>query len=460
MDRSLLRNSGQEKVPAGTHSRDILKFEEVLCERRNRGTEDVTSTSLKGTNGIRERTDTTADGTSTSWMGLLDENVFTTAEVSKTTLRRPTLKRGKNKRWKMWREFDWRPNVQDDQDRGEESPARNTERSAFDTPADNEITSKGKRVNVVVSAGMRTGSSFVGQFFNSHPDFFYLFEPLFGLRRMENGPQMSVDGVRALSKLFNCDFITAGMEEYFTWYNGLYLWQRDDECPLLDIYEAKGCCRTAKNVALKTIRMMDIRDFISLMQDPFIDLKVIILIRDPRAMMASLMPVYQSGYNYDPIIAGMTQDVVNLDETLRDRLKHYCDVNLRNYVLYSNSDVTLAPWKKNLLVLRFEDVASNPHYYADKMYRFIGVPISDDVHQWINNNTKEDASTDDLDDKYGFKNTRDSAKIIGRWRHKMTYDLVQTIQDSGECMRYMYTAGYTPVFSPSSLQNTSRQLYY
>ena len=39
-------------------------------------------------------------------------------------------------------------------------------------------TSTSKRVNVIIISEPRSGSSFLGQIFNQHPDVFYLFEAL------------------------------------------------------------------------------------------------------------------------------------------------------------------------------------------------------------------------------------------------------------------------------------------
>lgn len=38
---------------------------------------------------------------------------------------------------------------------------------------------KVEREALLIMSSMRTGSSFTGQFFNQHPDVFYIFEPLF-----------------------------------------------------------------------------------------------------------------------------------------------------------------------------------------------------------------------------------------------------------------------------------------
>ncbi|XP_077984805.1 carbohydrate sulfotransferase 1-like [Glandiceps talaboti] len=318
-----------------------------------------------------------------------------------------------------------------------------------------------ERTNVVVTAGMRTGSSFVGQLFNSHPDFFFLFEPLFGLRSMENGPEISVHGVRALYKIYNCDFYVHGMDEYFNWYNGLFRWQRDERCHTLDRYDANMCCTRARNVAVKTIRIMDVRDFISLMQDPSVNLKVIVVVRDPRAMMASLMPVYQAGYNYDPVIASMHQYVENLDGVLLDRLKHYCDVNLRNYILAKTSNEAIVPWKKNVMVVRFEDIALYPVQLAKQIYDFVGpnVDIHSDVLRWIHNNTKEDTDPDYTNGNYGFENKRNSTQVTDKWRHKLSFDLVAVIQNTGVCQQYMHALGYLPVFESYELHDNSIELF-
>ena len=58
--------------------------------------------------------------------------------------------------------------------------AQNDQTNSTKIIAENLQNSSNKPTAVIISAFMRSGSSLVGEVFNSHPDVFYSFEPLHG----------------------------------------------------------------------------------------------------------------------------------------------------------------------------------------------------------------------------------------------------------------------------------------
>lgn len=76
-----------------------------------------------------------------------------------------------------------------------------------------ERASSGGRKHILLVATTRTGSSFVGEFFNQHGDMFYLFEPLWHVERMltmaadaNNGTVLAGIYREVIQGLFLCDF--------------------------------------------------------------------------------------------------------------------------------------------------------------------------------------------------------------------------------------------------------------
>ena len=57
---------------------------------------------------------------------------------------------------------------------------QNNQTNSIKIMAENPQNSSSKPTAVIISAFMRSGSSLVGEVFNSHPDVFYSFEPLHG----------------------------------------------------------------------------------------------------------------------------------------------------------------------------------------------------------------------------------------------------------------------------------------
>ncbi|XP_077987521.1 carbohydrate sulfotransferase 3-like [Glandiceps talaboti] len=308
-------------------------------------------------------------------------------------------------------------------------------------------------VNVLIVAGMRTGSSFVGYFFRSNPHFFYLFEPLLGFKDIGIWPRISVDGVNTLAVMYNCDFsgYAKHWNKYFNWLSPKTRGKKSIEhCHALGYSNVGSCCKNAQHRAAKIIRLLDVRDLIPLMESPDINLKVINLVRDPRAMMSSLMPVYYSKWNFNKKQNNKIRDVSDLNEYLTDILKQYCEQMHRNYILLNANTSLTHAWKENFIVLRFEDIALNPKKYADIMYSHVGIDIDKKVYEWIDNNTNATEH-----EHGGFGTAKKSSAVINDWQSKMTFNLVKKIQNYAVCTEYMSQLQYNFVENVSMYKNES-----
>ncbi|XP_077996461.1 carbohydrate sulfotransferase 1-like [Glandiceps talaboti] len=294
-------------------------------------------------------------------------------------------------------------------------------------------------VNIMIMAGARTGSSFVGDFFRSNPTVFYLFEPLFAFRYIRPSPRMSVIGVNALAKMYDCDFSGYPKQwgEYFKRLTPNRFSPTMEMCaPLLLAHQTvRKCCQGAQHRVAKVIRLPDVRDIITLMESPTLNLKVINVVRDPRARMASFINMYYSKWTENKRESDKVRDVGDLNEYLLDEMKHYCEEMLRNYILFkANSS---RAWKENFLIIRFEDVAQNPRTYANIMYSHVGIDVDNEVYKWIDNNTQVNNKQHG-----GFGTTRKSSAVVNDWRNRMTFKLVERIQDCTICREYMTNLHY------------------
>ncbi|NXS13457.1 CHST3 sulfotransferase, partial [Neodrepanis coruscans] len=176
----------------------------------------------------------------------------------------------------------------------------------------------GPRRHVLLMATTRTGSSFVGEFFNQQGNIFYLFEPLWHVEKMVTflpGGASAVGSALVyrdvLKQLFLCDlyilenFISPAPEDHLT----PFLFRRGSSrslceepvctpsakkvfekyycknrrCGPLNITLAAEACRHKQHVALKTVRVRQLEFLQPLVEDPRLDLRIIQLVRDPRA---------------------------------------------------------------------------------------------------------------------------------------------------------------------------------
>ncbi|XP_070544994.1 carbohydrate sulfotransferase 3-like [Ptychodera flava] len=310
--------------------------------------------------------------------------------------------------------------------------------------------SKKLRSNILVMAGARTGSSFVGEFFETNPEIFYLFEPLQGFKKYTFQREMSTGGIELLAQIYRCDFANEYLREYFRWKKSTR------GCPKLNATIAAHCCREANHTATKVIRNIDIRDFIPLMQDPGIDLKVINIVRDPRAMMSSLIRLHKSMWKDNNEWTNVILRENDLDEQMKSVLIHYCDHSLRNFLLKS-ADGIFSPWRKNLLILRFENIALAPKTYARVIYDFLDIKLHNDTLDWIDEHTQakpmqaQEANTNRSYQSSNFSLLRNAIEVVTQWRKKVTFDLVKAIQSEKVCRKYMQAFNYTLIQNEENL---------
>lgn len=141
-------------------------------------------------------------------------------------------------------------------------------------------------------ATWRTGSSFVGNILRSNPKVYFHYEPL-----AQYGLNLSYElepALAHLKKLFLCDF--SNMDEYLklfneqSWllqYNRQMLPFRNASIDFSrDINFLSFACSVFPIQVIKTVRL-SLRASEPLLNDPDLDLKIILLVRDPRSVFSS-----------------------------------------------------------------------------------------------------------------------------------------------------------------------------
>ncbi|XP_078734871.1 carbohydrate sulfotransferase 2-like [Lampetra fluviatilis] len=189
------------------------------------------------------------------------------------------------------------------------------------SPAAERSEPRTPRAQLFILTTWRSGSSFVGELFNQHPGVFYLFEPLWHVwQALYPGDARVLQGASRdmLNSLFRCD-----MQVFNLYGNGQNMTSRDifrsplnralcspplcpalarprggvaalvDEracsrlCPPRPLAHVEARCRRLPLVVVKGVRIFDLELLAPLLQDPSLNLKVIHLVRDPRAVASS-----------------------------------------------------------------------------------------------------------------------------------------------------------------------------
>ena len=100
---------------------------------------------------------------------------------------------------------------------------------------------------------------------------------------------------------------------------------------------------------------------------------------------------------------------------------------------------------------RYEDMSLEPFLWAENIYKFVGLPFTPEMKEWIKTNTQAPANS--YANPYGTK--RNSTVAMQSWRKRLPLKQVLTIQN--ECSEMMKFYGYKNVANQTELldvQNT------
>ncbi|XP_047458104.1 carbohydrate sulfotransferase 3a [Mugil cephalus] len=340
----------------------------------------------------------------------------------------------------------------------------------------------GGRKHILLMATTRTGSSFVGEFFNQHREnMFYLFEPLWHVERMlttateaNNGTALAGIYRDVLQALFLCDFsplekyITPPPQDHVT----PALFRRESSLSLCeehvcspvnkDVVERYHCktrrcgplnltlasesCLSKQHHAVKTVRVRQLETLQPLVEDPRLDVRVIQLVRDPRAILASRMVAFSSKYQTWKAWAQDGQ-VPEDDEEVK-RLKGNCD-HIR---MSAEVGLSQPRWlRSRYMLVRYEDIARYPMQKAEEMYRFTGIPFSSQAREWILRNTQTTQEASGI-----YSTQKNSSEQAEKWRFSIPFTLAQVVQRV--CGPTMKLFGYRFVENEKTLINKSISL--
>ncbi|XP_041803332.1 carbohydrate sulfotransferase 3a [Chelmon rostratus] len=340
----------------------------------------------------------------------------------------------------------------------------------------------GGRKHILLLATTRTGSSFVGEFFNQHGEnMFYLFEPLWHVERMltmateaNNGTVLAGIYRDVLQGLFLCDFsplekfISPPPQDHvtpalFRRESSLSLCEEPVCTPVIkDVFERYHCktrrcgplnltlasesCLSKQHHAIKTVRVRQLETLQPLLEDPRLDVRVIQLVRDPRAILASRMVAFSSKYQTWKAWAQDGQ-VPEDDEEVK-RLKGNCD-HIR---MSAEVGLSRPRWLRNrYMLVRYEDIARYPMQKAEEMYRFTGIPFSPQAREWILKNTQTTQEASGI-----YSTQKNSSEQAEKWRFSIPFTLAQVVQRV--CGPTMKLFGYRFVNDEKALINKSISL--
>ena len=343
------------------------------------------------------------------------------------------------------------------------------------------VETKTRRTNVVIIAQGRSGSSFLGQVFNQHPDVFYLYEPLYNLEQVENfdsfqenttGPYDKL-AAKYLRELLNCSFGNERYLEYMSRYGHFRFSSRVLKSPpfcqpsatnaesntvmsqrLCDLLTKDAMERVCKKHKISVIKLLShriphkrIQFILKKLSSPTYDLVVIHLVRDPRAVINSM---WKRGW-----IAYMeTADRNYYAYSSKSREFHLFVQRICN-VTRANLKTRINPpsWANaKYKLLRYEDFVQQPQWIAETLYNFTGLVMFPEIRNWIHETTHPTfPSTENLDDPYSIR--KDPRLVLDSWKGQLDDYTISVVEKY--CASVMKMLDYQPLLVNISKFNSS-----
>ncbi|XP_034036506.1 carbohydrate sulfotransferase 7 [Thalassophryne amazonica] len=333
------------------------------------------------------------------------------------------------------------------------------------------------RVHIYLHATWRTGSSFLGELFNQHPDVFYLYEPMWHIwQALYPGDAGSLQGaVRdMMSALYRCDFsvlkLYAGSQNVTTAF--IFGWKmnkvicseplcdahkrheiglvKEDlcaKCQKRDIRELERECKKYPVMVIKGVRILALSTLVPLMKDPAVNLQIVQLFRDPRAVHNSRLKSKQAlvkesiqvlrskkqSDKYKRLLVPSNR-VHRAESYVSSAMELICDNWLSDMMLVMNAP----PWlKRSYLRVRYEDLVLHPLAELQRLHRFANLSNYPALERFALNMTHGRGYSSD---KPFLISSRDAKEAIYAWRERLSVEQISQVE--AYCSEVMRQLGY------------------
>ncbi|TSS97538.1 Carbohydrate sulfotransferase 2 [Bagarius yarrelli] len=353
-----------------------------------------------------------------------------------------------------------------------------------------------KRQLVYILTTWRSGSSFFGELFNQNPGAFFLYEPMWHIwQKLYPGDALSLQGAERdmLSALYRCDFSVfqlyntqlgknlTTLEIFGALFNKvicsypLCLFYRKDVVGMVDDKLCKKCppqslqaleeqCLKYDTIVIKGVRILDINVLAPLLEDPSLNLKVIHLVRDPRAMAHSRIRSK----------LGLVRENLQVIKSRNPKIRHFPIADLKHKANKDISDyyaigalevicehvsktlktVLSSPsWLKGkYMMVRYEDLVENPVSTLKRVYQFVNLTASRNMEAFVVYMTNGHSNS-----AQPFQvSPRNATMAASTWRTLLTFQQIRQVEDY--CRHAMSVLGYVHVRSLWEAKNLSKSL--
>lgn len=281
----------------------------------------------------------------------------------------------------------------------------------------------------------RSGSTFLGDILNAISNTYYYYEPLLYYKNHQiRSPSESSGAINTVRQLLSCNY--TGLTEYleFTvkedkqWFiqRNFRLWEncKNREKLCWDPNFLNPICRSFPFQSMKLVRLRTAHSE-QLIIDPALNVKFVLLIRDPRGIMHSRkhLPWCDQPDCIDPAV--LCNDLV--DD-------------------FKSAKMLLDKYPSRFKVIRYEDLSLNPFTVTEEILKFYGLPFDANVQQFLDSHTHGDRGGD-------YSVFRNSKATAFQWARNSTWYDIEQIQN--HCVEALSVWGYKLVNDKDELNSTS-----
>uniref|UniRef100_A0A8C4Y215 Sulfotransferase n=2 Tax=Gopherus evgoodei TaxID=1825980 RepID=A0A8C4Y215_9SAUR len=337
---------------------------------------------------------------------------------------------------------------------------------------------KPSRVHILILSSWRSGSSFVGQLFSQHPDVFYLMEPAWHVwvTMYQNSAKVLHMAVRDLVRsVFKCDMSV--FDAYMPWkrnLSDLFQWavsralcsapacdsfQRTDItnemacktlCGKYPFSKVEEACKTYSHIVLKEVRFFDLTVLYPLLTDLSLNLKIIHLVRDPRAVAKSREQSVKALARDNGIV--LSTNGSKVEDSKYKVMQEICRSHVQIYETATQKPPRFL--KDRYLMIRFEDLVQDPLSEIRDMYKFADLRLTPKLESWIYNITHGQGPGKKRE---AFKITsRDAVNVSQAWRNILSFHKIKKVQEV--CKGAINMLGYKLLDSEKEQKDLSLDL--
>ena len=298
-------------------------------------------------------------------------------------------------------------------------------------PAFNLQLNQNKKFIIIVAA-FRSGSTFLGNLFDSNPTMQYLFEPFHSahIRNLRAAksllgarPDHTESDLRMLylqQMLHNCTVYPTPFPEKYAWCGS-----KEENLFRFNSTECGGrkipgshqeICRSRDTTVIKVIRLEDLSDILKIAQIRSANVKIIQLLRHPVALMMSRRTggkffMWDRRTKVEPelLVGG---DIDQRRIKIAWEAFNYCNNHLKAMEL-----VESYPWLKDrYLRVTHHGMSLKPLETAEKVYSFVGATLTDHIKEYIRNITGGESEGFINRPKHALNVYRNSTDIVTKWK--------------------------------------------